>query len=587
LENRLLDSVLLSVDSNNPLFITNPIFFMTNIDWLFLVLTLSSIIFYGIYKNRKDSNIDGYLLGNQSLPWYHVGFSLMATQASAITFLSAPGQGFTDGMRFVQFYFGLPLAMIVLSITFVPIFHKLKVYTAYEYLENRFDSRVRIFTAILFLISRGLATGISIYAPSIILSTIFGWDITVTNIIMGGIVLIYTVIGGTKAISYTHLQQMFFVTFALFFAGYCVIKLLPADVSTFDAIQIAGKTGRMNVIDLKFNPTERYNLWSGLIGGFFLQLSYFGTDQSQVGRYLTGKSVKESRMGLIMNGFIKIPMQFGILLIGVLVFVFYLFNDSPVFYNKVEVTKIENSQYAAQFKALELRNAVLTADKKQVVGNLKDALKSDNEAIITTSSSRLNEIVEKQKKLKSEVSEIVKKNNPSGDPNDVNYIFLRFIMDFLPHGFIGLLVAIIFSASMGSVASAYHSLAATSLVDVIYKTKYKPQGEKLELKYSKVLTIFWGVFCIVVASFAQKLGNSMIELVNILGSWFYGIILGIFLVAFYLKSIKAKPIFWAAILGQILVILIWKYELVAFLWLNPIGVLLVVGFSWMFQKIKI
>jgi Na+/proline symporter len=380
---------------------------------------------------------------------------------------------------------------------------------------------------------------------------------------------------------------MFFVTFALFFAGYCVVKLLPADVSTFDAIQIAGKTGRMNVIDLKFNPTERYNLWSGLIGGFFLQLSYFGTDQSQVGRYLTGKSVKESRMGLIMNGFIKIPMQFGILLIGVLVFVFYLFNDSPVFYNKVEVTKIENSQYAAQFKALELRNAVLTADKKQVVGNLKDALKSDNEAIITTSSSRLNEIVEKQKKLKSEVSEIVKKNNPSGDPNDVNYIFLRFIMDFLPHGFIGLLVAIIFSASMGSVASAYHSLAATSLVDVIYKTKYKPQGEKLELKYSKVLTIFWGVFCIVVASFAQKLGNSMIELVNILGSWFYGIILGIFLVAFYLKSIKAKPIFWAAILGQILVILIWKYELVAFLWLNPIGVLLVVGFSWMFQKIKI
>jgi uncharacterized sodium:solute symporter family permease YidK len=338
---------------------------------------------------------------------------------------------------------------------------------------------------------------------------------------------------------------------------------------------------------LKFNPTERYNLWSGLIGGFFLQLSYFGTDQSQVGRYLTGKSVKESRMGLIMNGFIKIPMQFGILLIGVLVFVFYLFNDSPVFYNKVEVTKIENSQYAAQFKALELRNAVLTADKKQVVGNLKDALKSDNEAIITTSSSRLNEIVEEQKKLKSEVSEIVKKNNPSGDPNDVNYIFLRFIMDFLPHGFIGLLVAIIFSASMGSVASAYHSLAATSLVDVIYKTKYKPEGEKLELKYSKVLTIFWGVFCIVVASFAQKLGNSMIELVNILGSWFYGIILGIFLVAFYLKSIKAKPIFWAAILGQILVILIWKYELVAFLWLNPIGVLLVVGFSWMFQKIKI
>lgn len=560
---------------------------MTNLDWLFLILTLSSIIFYGIYKNRKDTDIEGYLLGNQSLPWYHVGFSLMATQASAITFLSAPGQGFSDGMRFVQFYFGLPLAMIVLSITFIPIFHRLKVFTAYEYLENRFDSRVRIFTAILFLLSRGLATGISIYAPSIILSTIFGWDITVTNIIMGGIVLIYTVIGGTKAISYTHLQQMFFVTIALFFAGYFVMQLMPEDVSTFDAIKIAGKTGRMNVIDLNFNPTERYNLWSGLIGGFFLQLSYFGTDQSQVGRYLTGKSIKESRLGLIMNGFIKVPMQFGILLIGVLVFVFYLFNDSPVFYNQVEVKKIENSQYASAYKAIEQKNQELILDKKQTVNELKNALKNDDQTVISRNSARLNEIVEQQKELKSEVSEIIKKNNPSGDPNDVNYIFLRFIMDHLPHGFIGLLVAIIFSASMGSVASAYSSLAATSLVDVINKTKFKPNGQELELKYSKALTIFWGLFCILVASFAQKLGNSMIELVNILGSWFYGIILGIFLVAFYMKYISAKPIFWGAILGQILVILIWKYELVAFLWLNPIGVMLVVAFSWLFQKLKI
>ncbi|HLO43963.1 MAG TPA: sodium:solute symporter [Leadbetterella sp.] len=560
---------------------------MTNLDWLFLVLTLSSIIFYGIYKNRKDTDIEGYLLGNQSLPWYHVGFSLMATQASAITFLSAPGQGFSDGMRFVQFYFGLPLAMIVLSITFIPIFHRLKVFTAYEYLENRFDSRVRIFTAILFLLSRGLATGISIYAPSIILSTIFGWDITVTNIIMGGIVLIYTVIGGTKAISYTHLQQMFFVTIALFFAGYFVMQLMPEDVSTFDAIKIAGKTGRMNVIDLNFNPTERYNLWSGLIGGFFLQLSYFGTDQSQVGRYLTGKSIKESRLGLIMNGFIKVPMQFGILLIGVLVFVFYLFNDSPVFYNQVEVKKIENSQYATAYKAIEQKNQELILDKKQTVNELKNALKNDDQTVISRNSAKLNEIVEQQKELKAEVSEIIKKNNPSGDPNDVNYIFLRFIMDHLPHGFIGLLVAIIFSASMGSVASAYSSLAATSLVDVINKTKFKPNGQELELNYSKALTIFWGLFCILVASFAQKLGNSMIELVNILGSWFYGIILGIFLVAFYMKSISAKPIFWGAILGQILVILIWKYELVAFLWLNPIGVMLVVAFSWVFQKLKI
>ncbi|MCP9768213.1 sodium:solute symporter [Lacihabitans sp. LS3-19] len=560
---------------------------MTYIDWIFLGLTLGSIIFYGIYKNRKDTNIDGYLLGNQSLPWYHVGFSLMATQASAITFLSAPGQGFTDGMRFIQFYFGLPLAMIVLSVTFIPIFHRLKVYTAYEYLENRFDARVRIFTAILFLLSRGLATGISIYAPSIILSTIFGWDITITNIIMGGIVLIYTVIGGTKAISYTHLQQMIFVTFALFFAGYLVVKMLPDDVNTFDAIQIAGKTGRMNVIDLNFNVNERYNLWSGLIGGFFLQLSYFGTDQSQVGRYLTGKSIKESRLGLIMNGFIKIPMQFGILLIGVLVFVFYLFNDAPLFYNQVEVNKIEKSPYAAEYKTLDVQNEALVTEQKNTVINLKNAFKTDNTAEIEKESKRLNEIVKDKKVLKEKVSGLIKKSNPTGDPNDVNYIFLRFIMDHLPHGFIGLLVAIIFSASMGSVASAYNSLAATSLVDVIYKTKYKPKGQALELRYSKILTIFWGIFCIVVASFAQKLGNSMIELVNILGSWFYGIILGIFIVAFYFKSIKAKPIFFAAILAQILIILIWKSEIVAFLWLNPIGVLLVLSFSWILQKLKI
>ncbi len=557
---------------------------MTTIDWIFLALTLISIVAFGLYKSTKDTNIDGYLLGNKSLPWYHVGFSVMATQASAITFLSAPGQGFTDGMRFVQFYFGLPLAMVVLSITFVPIFHRLKVFTAYEFLENRFDSKVRIFTAILFLISRGMATGISIYAPSIIISTIFGWDITITNIIMGGIVLIYTVVGGTKAISYTHLQQMLFVTFAMFFAGYMVIHLLPADIGFLDAIQIAGKTNHVNVIDLEFNPKERYNLWSGLIGGFFLQLSYFGTDQSQVGRYLTASSIKQSRMGLIMNGLIKIPMQFGILLIGVFVYVFYLFNSSPVFFNKVETEKIINSQYSESYLKIESENNKLNLERNLEVNKLHQAIQSENKIEIVNSQARIKTFDAKQKELKGEVSNIIKKNNPEGDPNDVNYIFLRFILDHLPHGFIGLLIAIIFSASMGSVASAYNSLAATSLIDVINKTKLKPENPKKELLYSKLLTIFWGLFCILIASFAQKLGNSMIELVNILGSWFYGVILGIFLVAFYVKQINANSIFYGALIAQIFVILIWKYELVAYLWLNPIGVLLVYSFSWIIQK---
>jgi sodium-dependent multivitamin transporter 6 len=560
---------------------------MTSLDWLLMGLALFFIIAYGVYKNRKDTTINEYLLAGKSLPWYHVGLSVMATQASAITFLSAPGQGFTDGMGFVQFYFGLPFAMVVLSITFIPIFHRLRVYTAYEYLETRFDTKVRVFTAVLFLIQRGLSTGISIYAPSIILSTIFGWDIAWTNVVMGGIVLTYSVIGGTKAISYTHIQQMIFVTAAMIFAGYLVVNLLPADIGLVDAVKVAGKAGRVNIMDLKFNPQERYNLWSGLLGGFFLQLSYFGTDQSQVGRYLTAKSIKQSRIGLLMNGLIKIPMQFGILLIGVLVFVFYQFNSSPVFFNTVETDKLVNSEYAAEYRLLENRHAALGKQKEFEIRKLHEAIQSEKQPEINIRQNTIQSLDKQSKELKKEVSSLIKKNNPTGDSNDVNYIFLRFILDHLPHGFIGLLIAIIFSASMGSVASAYSSLAATSLVDVVRKTTNKEISSDQELKYSKYLTVFWGLFCILIASFTHKLGSSMIELVNILGSWFYGIILGIFLVAFYTKSIGSKAIFWGAIISQILVIAIWKYELVAFLWLNPIGVGLVFAFSWSIQKLTI
>lgn len=558
---------------------------MNFLDWAFLVITLLSVVIYGIYKNRKDKDIDSYLLGNQSLPWYHIGFSVMATQASAITFLSAPGQGFVNGMGFVQFYLGLPLAMIVLSITFIPIFHRLKVFTAYEYLENRFDSRVRIFTALLFLFSRGLSTGISIYAPSIILSTILGWDILFTNILMGGLVLVYTVIGGTKAISHTHLQQMILVTISLFFAGIMVVNLLPDTINPIEALQVAGKTGKMNVLDLKFNPKERYNLWSGLIGGFFLQLSYFGTDQSQVGRYLTGKSIKESRIGLLMNGFLKLPMQFLILLIGVYVFVFYLYNPNPLLFNKLQDENLEKSKYSVEYKNLKAKNQSLFLQKSEISLQLSEAIKTNDNTQINILSKKLNSVLESQKVLRNETIELAKKNDIKGDTNDINYIFLRFIMDHLPHGFIGLLIAIIFSASMGSIASAYSSLSATSLVDILNKTRFKPESKAQELRFSKVLTILWGIFCIFIASFAQKLGNSMIELVNILGSWFYGIILGIFLVAFYFKYISSKAIFWSAIISQLLIIIIWKFEWVAYLWLNPIGVTFVVGFGLIFQRL--
>lgn len=558
---------------------------MTNLDWTLLTFTLLFIIVYGVYKNHKDKNIDGYLLGNQSLPWYHVGLSVMATQASAITFLSTTGQGFDDGMRFVQFYFGLPLAMIVLCVTFIPIFHRLKVYTAYEYLEKRFDGKVRVFTAFLFLIQRGLSTGISIYAPSIILSTIFGWDIFWTNILMGGMVLTYTVVGGTKAISYTHLQQMIVITVAMVLAGVIVVMMLPENIGLVKALKIAGKANHTNVVSFDFNPKDRYNLWSGLIGGFFLQLSYFGTDQSQVGRYLTGESITQSRLGLVMNGLLKIPMQFLILLVGVLVFVFYQYNTSPVFFNKVETDKLRTSQYAPEFAAIEKQYNEVTEKRKQLLIS-SDNL--DNQQLEVYKNS-LHASDSVSKSLKGQVVDLIKKNNPSASTNDRDFVFLRFVLDHLPHGLIGLLIAVIFAASMGSIASAYNSLAATSVVDVYRKFSKNIPSEKAELNASKVSTVIWGLFCIFVAQYANQLGN-MIEVVNVLGSLFYGIILGVFLVAFYFKNIGGTATFWAAVISQAIILgigipqVILKKEWIAYLWFNPIGCFLVIGIAWVLQK---
>lgn len=558
---------------------------MTNLDWTLLTFTLLFIIVYGVYKNHKDKNIDGYLLGNQSLPWYHVGLSVMATQASAITFLSTTGQGFDDGMRFVQFYFGLPLAMIVLCVTFIPIFHRLKVYTAYEYLEKRFDGKVRVFTAFLFLIQRGLSTGISIYAPSIILSTIFGWDIFWTNILMGGMVLTYTVVGGTKAISYTHLQQMIVITVAMVLAGVIVVMMLPENIGLVKALKIAGKANHTNVVSFDFNPNDRYNLWSGLIGGFFLQLSYFGTDQSQVGRYLTGESITQSRLGLVMNGLLKIPMQFLILLVGVLVFVFYQYNASPVFFNKVETDKLLTSQYAPEFAAIEKQYNEVSEKRKQLLISSENL---DNQQLEVYKSS-LHASDSVAKSLKGQVVDLIKKNNPSASTNDRDFVFLRFVLDYLPHGLIGLLIAVIFAASMGSIASAYNSLAATSVVDVYRKFSKNTPSEKAELNASKVSTVIWGLFCIFVAQYANQLGN-MIEVVNVLGSLFYGIILGVFLVAFYFKNIGGTATFWAAVISQAIILgigipqVILKKEWIAYLWFNPIGCFLVIGIAWVLQR---
>jgi len=557
---------------------------MSITDWIVLLCTLLLIVAYGIYKSRGIKNIDGYLLGNKELPWYKVGLSVMATQASAITFLSAPGLAYTSGMSFVQFYFGLPLAMIVLCITFVPIFDRMKVFTAYEFLEQRFDIKTRGLTAILFLIQRGISTGITIFAPSIILSSILQIDVTYTTLFIGGLVVVYTTYGGSKAVSNTQMLQMSIIFLALFAAGIMVIKLLPSHIGMIDALHIAGKAGKTNAIDFTFDLNNQYTVWTGLIGGFFLQLSYFGTDQSQVGRYISGSSVKASRIGLLMNGLLKIPMQFCILLIGVFVFVYYQFQPAPLFFNDVELKKVEQSEYRPQLMDIEQHQAFIFEQKKEKTLALSTAIKEDNTEKISGIHTEIQQLQSQTDSLRQEVLGLIKQTNAQADLNDNNYIFLSFVKATFPIGFIGLLVAVIFLASMGATSSAINSLATTSMID-IYKRFVNPHGSiSSELRASRILTFSWGVFTVIIALYASKLGN-LLEAVNILGSLFYGTILGIFLVAFYLKKVKGTAVFYAAVCSELIVFLIFKLDIVAFLWLNLIGCILVILLAIALQRI--
>ena len=558
---------------------------MSGIDWIVLFTTLLIIVVYGIYKSRGTENIEGYLLGNHAFPWYSVTLSVMATQASAITFLSAPGLAFSSGMAFVQFYFGLPLAMIVLCITFVPIFHKLKVYTAYEFLENRFDLKTRALTAFLFLIQRGLSTGITIYAPSIILSTILNIDTTITTLFIGGLVISYTVYGGTKAVSYTQMLQMAVIFSGILIAGILVVKMLPESVGFGKALQIAGKMGRTNAIDFSFDWNNQYTVWSGLIGGFFLQLSYFGTDQSQVGRYLTGSSVGQSRLGLLMNGLLKIPMQFLILLIGVLVFTFYQYHQPPIFFNSYELGKLEKSQYNKELEQIKTDYSNAFTEKQAEINRLEQAMDAEDEAAINTQRTILENADKKTKAIRQQAVDLMKKNDPDAETNDNNYVFLSFVTKYLPQGLIGLLIAIIFLASMGSTSSALNSLASTTVID-IYKRLVNPNAsDEKYLSVSRWTTIIWGIFCILMALYASKMGN-LIEAVNILGSLFYGTILGIFIVAFYFKKIGGAATFTAAIITEIIVFSCWMMDLMAFLWLNVVGCVLVMLIAMFLQMIQ-
>lgn len=562
---------------------------MNWLDWTVLFVTLAGIVVYGVWKTRRISGMEGYLLGNKSIPWWGVCLSIMATQASAITFLSTPGQAYEDGMRFLQFYFGLPLAMIVLSVTAVPLYHKLRVYTAYEYLETRFDVRVRSLAAFFFLMLRGLSVGITIYAPALILSTILGWNIHLTTVLIGGLVMIYTVSGGTKAVSVTQKYQLTIVMGGMLLAGWIAFSKLPESLSFGNTVRFAGELGKMNLINLNFNLSDRYNIWSGLIGGLFLFLSYFGADQSQVGRYLSGSSVTESRLGLIFNGLLKIPMQFIILFIGILVFVFYHFHQSPLVHNTRLLEQAKAVTGEAHFAPLESRYGKISEEKKEYATSLADALAQNDRTGIAHSKEQLLEASAAERALRAETKEEIKKALPGANTMDKDYVFIHYVITYLPHGLVGLLLAVVFSAAMGSTASELNALASTTAVD-IYKRSVKPgMSDGHYVNASKYFTAGWAVFAMIFASIANQAEN-LIQFVNIVGSLFYGTILGIFLCAFYVRWVGARAVFIAAIFAQGLIFYLFKFTDVAFLLFNIIGCVAVIGGAllvqavWVFQR---
>ena len=543
---------------------------MQTLDWAVLIGTLIFIVFYGIWKNKNPKNINEYLkAGNQSR-WWTVGLSVMATQASAITFLSTPGQAFNDGMGFIQFYFGLPFAMVIICLFFIPIYHRLKIYTAYEFLENRFDKRVRTLTASLFLMQRGLAAGITIYAPAIILSVVLNWDLRITALVVGSLVILYTLVGGTRAVNMTQKLQMFIIFSGMFLAFYFIITNFPNQISFLDAISIAGKAEKLNFLDFSINLKNRYTFWSGITGGLFLSLSYFGTDQSQVQRYLSGRSIRESQMGLIMNGFLKVPMQFFILFTGVMVFVFYQFESAPLNFNPKAILTVKESKQIEEFSKLEIENL----ETQKQIRNL---------LLNNGSSKEIDALRKKESKQRDIARYIISKSDPKQETNDKDYIFISFILSYLPVGLIGLLIAVILSASMSSTASELNALAATSTID-LYKRNYRNKTEKTYLKASKIFTFLWGLMAILFACFGNLFEN-LIQLINIIGSIFYGTILGIFLVGIFNSSVKGKAIFWAAIISEIFVISLFTWDKIGFLWLNLIGALATVFLSLFLQNI--
>ncbi|SMC36074.1 sodium:solute symporter [Moheibacter sediminis] len=540
------------------------------IDWLILISSMLFIVIYGTWKTRGSQNVQDFLKGNDST-WFTVGLSVMATQASAITFLSTPGQAFHDGMGFVQFYFGLPIAMVIICLVFIPIYHKLNVYTAYEFLESRFDQKTRALTAILFLIQRGLSCGITIFAPAIILSAVLGWNLIWLNIILGVLVIIYTVSGGTKAVNVTQKQQMAIMMGGMAVAFVILVYSLPDGINFGNAMQIAAASGKMEILDFSFDFDNRYTFWSGIIGGTFLALSYFGTDQSQVQRYLSGKSVKESQMGMIMNGLLKVPMQFFILLVGVMVFLFYQFNSSPLNFNPVATKSIANSNYVQEYLDLEKQQNENFESKKNLMFDYVNAPSNEKENI----QKEIVSLNQKDRELRNEAQTVIKKANPQAEANDKDYVFIHFILNHLPKGVIGLLLAMALCAAMSSTSSELNALATTTTMDLYKRNQKSEKPDNHYLKASKWFTLLWGILAILFACVANLFDN-LIQLVNIIGSIFYGNVLGIFLLAFFFKFIKSNSVFISALITQIIVIFGWWYDWMPYLWLNLFGCIVVI-----------
>lgn len=555
---------------------------MQALDWIVLIGTLVTIVGYGTWKTRGSKNVQDYVRGGNESKWWTIGLSVMATQASAITFLSTPGQAFHSGMGFVQFYFGLPIAMIIICMVFIPLYHRLKVYTAYEFLENRFDLKTRSLTAILFLIQRGLAAGITIYAPAIILSAVLGWNLTYLNIIIGILVIIYTVSGGTKAVSMTQKHQMAVIFTGMFVAFFLIISYLPENITFTKALEIAGASGKMDVLDFSFNLENRYTVWSGLIGGTFLALSYFGTDQSQVQRYLSGKSVKEMQMGLIFNGLLKVPMQFFILLVGVMVFVFYQFNPSPINFNPAAEELILNSKNANAYQDLEQEQLAIFNTKQEVIKKYVDT----GNPMLTDEIALANQAdIANREAAKLLIQEAADSKIVRVETNDKDYVFIHFILNNLPRGLIGLLLAVILSAAMSSTASELNALASTTSLDLYKRSMVPGKSETHYLKATKWFTFAWGILAIIIACVAY-LADNLIQLVNIIGSIFYGNVLGIFLLAFFFKYVRGNAVFVAALITQAIVILGWWQDWMPYLWLNLFGCILVILIAFILQKLN-